>query len=166
MPSFRIPWWWGWGCRVFSVWKSIVVCCWPLKIGTKKIEPKGNLGPKRSIRIGSFSSPQKIVLVLVNERRYPKKIVFKPQNVRKEGQNSGTSISPNIEGAPSPGPSLSWASMICWEITNSALIFIDVVSIPIHVHSCEECKEIIDLELKTLQSGHDFQSQGRMTLKI
>ena len=26
--------------------------------------------------------------------------------------------------------------------------------------------EIIDLELKTSQSGHDFQSQGRMTLKI
>ena len=26
--------------------------------------------------------------------------------------------------------------------------------------------EIIDLELKTLQSGHDFQSQDRMTLKI
>ena len=26
--------------------------------------------------------------------------------------------------------------------------------------------EIIDLELKTLQSGHDFQSQGQMTLKI
>ena len=26
--------------------------------------------------------------------------------------------------------------------------------------------EIIDLELKTLQSGHDFQSQGPMTLKI
>ena len=26
--------------------------------------------------------------------------------------------------------------------------------------------EIIDLELKTLQSGHDFHSQGRMTLKI
>ena len=26
--------------------------------------------------------------------------------------------------------------------------------------------EIIDLELKTLQSGNDFQSQGRMTLKI
>ena len=26
--------------------------------------------------------------------------------------------------------------------------------------------EIIDLELKTLQSGHDFQSQGRMTLQI
>ena len=25
--------------------------------------------------------------------------------------------------------------------------------------------EIIDLELKTLQSGHNFQSQGRMTLK-
>ena len=26
--------------------------------------------------------------------------------------------------------------------------------------------EMIDLKLKTLQSGHDFQSQGRMTLKI
>ena len=26
--------------------------------------------------------------------------------------------------------------------------------------------EIIYLELKTLQSGHDFPSQGRMTLKI
>ena len=26
--------------------------------------------------------------------------------------------------------------------------------------------EIIDLELETLQSGHDFHSQGRMTLKI
>ena len=27
-------------------------------------------------------------------------------------------------------------------------------------------KKIIDLELKTLQSGYDFQSQGRMTLQI
>ena len=27
-------------------------------------------------------------------------------------------------------------------------------------------KKNIDLELKTLQSGHDFQSQGPMTLKI
>ena len=27
-------------------------------------------------------------------------------------------------------------------------------------------KKIIDLELKTLQSRHDFQSQGQMTLKI
>ena len=26
--------------------------------------------------------------------------------------------------------------------------------------------EIIDQELKTLRSGHDFQSQGQMTLKI
>ena len=26
--------------------------------------------------------------------------------------------------------------------------------------------EMIDLKLKTLQSGHDFQSQGPMTLKI
>ena len=81
---------------------------------------------------------QKIVLVLVNEKGYPNKIVFKSQNVKKESQNGSTSISTNIEGVPSPGPSLtSWASMICWETTNSALFFIDVVSIPIHVHSCE-----------------------------
>ena len=29
-----------------------------------------------------------------------------------------------------------------------------------------QVKQIIDLELKTLQSRHDFQSQGQMTLKI
>ena len=29
-----------------------------------------------------------------------------------------------------------------------------------------QVKKIIDLELKTLQSRHDFQSQGKMTLKI
>ena len=33
-------------------------------------------------------------------------------------------------------------------------------------HIGSQVKKIIDLELKTLQSGHDFQSQGRMTLKI
>ena len=31
---------------------------------------------------------------------------------------------------------------------------------------CGKYGKKIDLELKTLQSGHDFQSQGRMTLKI
>ena len=29
-----------------------------------------------------------------------------------------------------------------------------------------QVKKIINLELKTLQSRHDFQSQGQMTLKI
>ena len=29
-----------------------------------------------------------------------------------------------------------------------------------------QVKKIIDLELKTLQSRHDFQSQGQMTLKL
>ena len=33
-------------------------------------------------------------------------------------------------------------------------------------HIGSQVKITIDLELKTLQSGHDFQSQGRMTLKI
>ena len=31
--------------------------------------------------------PQKIVLVLVDEKKYPKKIEFNPQNVKKGGQN-------------------------------------------------------------------------------
>ena len=37
-----------------------VVCCWPLKIGPKKIEAKREFGPKRSnsVRIGSFSTPK------------------------------------------------------------------------------------------------------------
>ena len=39
----------------------------------------------------------------MNEKMYPKKIVFNPQNVKKGGQNGGTSISPNIEGVPSTG---------------------------------------------------------------
>ena len=39
----------------------------------------------------------------MDEKKYPKKIEFNPQNVKKEGQNGGTSISPNIEGVPSPG---------------------------------------------------------------
>ena len=30
----------------------------------------------------------------------------------------------------------------------------------------QTCMEIIDLKLKTLQSGYDFQSQGWITLKI
>ena len=33
-------------------------------------------------------------------------------------------------------------------------------------HIGPQVKKIINLELKTLLSGHDFQGQGRMTLKI
>ena len=47
--------------------------------------------------------PQKIVLVLVDENKHPKKIVFNPLKVKKGGQNGGTYVSPNIEGVPSPG---------------------------------------------------------------
>ena len=39
----------------------------------------------------------------MDEKKYPKKIELNPQNVKKGGQNGGTSISPNIEGVPSPG---------------------------------------------------------------
>ena len=42
-------------------------------------------------------------MVSVDEKKYPQKIEFNPQNVKKGGQNGGTSISPNIEGVPSPG---------------------------------------------------------------
>ena len=109
------------------------------KLDPKRSRPKGNLGPKRSnsVRIGSFSTPKDRFCVGEWEK-VPQKIMFKPKNVKKQGQNGGTSIWPNIEGVPSLGPSLSWASMICCETTDSALFFIDVISIPIHVHSCEE----------------------------
>ena len=70
----------------------------------KRSKEKWNLGPKRlnSVRICSFITP-KIVLVLVDEKKYPQKIKFNPQNVKKGGQNGGTSISPNIEGVPHQG---------------------------------------------------------------
>ena len=51
--------------------------------------------------------PQKIVLVLVDEKKYPQKIEFNPQNIKKGGQNGGTSISPNIEGVTSLGVNIS-----------------------------------------------------------
>ena len=38
--------------------------------------------------------PQKIVLVLVDEKKYPKKIVLDPAKVKKGGQNRGTYVSP------------------------------------------------------------------------
>ena len=42
----------------------------------------------------------------MDEKKYPKKIVFSPQKVKKGGQNGGTSTSPNIVGVPSPGDEL------------------------------------------------------------
>ena len=41
--------------------------------------------------------------MLVDEKKYPQKIVFNLQNVKKGGENGGTSISPNIGGVPSSG---------------------------------------------------------------
>ena len=59
--------------------------------------------------------PKKIVLVLVDEEKYPKKIVFNPQKVKKGGQNSGTDVSPDIEGVPSPGERDTF-QLIIWDI--------------------------------------------------
>ena len=49
-----------------SVWKSMGVYCWPLKIGPKKIEAKREFWGQKD---DSFSTP-KIVLVLVNYMRH------------------------------------------------------------------------------------------------
>ena len=60
MPSSRIPAGPGVGWGLVSVWKSMGVCCWPLKIGPKKIEAKREFGAERSqsVRTGSFSTPK------------------------------------------------------------------------------------------------------------
>ena len=54
----------------------------------------GILGPKRSnfVRICT----QKIVFVLVDEKKHPQKIEFGTQRVKKGGQNQGTYVSPII----------------------------------------------------------------------
>ena len=54
----------------------------------------GILGPKRS----NFARicTQKIVFVLVDEKKHPKKIEFGTQRVKKGGQNRGTYVSPII----------------------------------------------------------------------
>ena len=51
-------------------------------------------GPKRSnfVRICT----QKIVFVLVDEKKHPKKIEFGTQRIKKGGQNRGTYVSPII----------------------------------------------------------------------
>ena len=40
------------------------------------------------------------------------------------------------------------------------------MAVIIYIYKNIENIEIIDLKLKTLQSGHDFQNQGQMILKI
>ena len=54
-------------------------------------------GAKKDLILGGLV-PKKIVLVLVDDKKYPKKIVLNPRKVKKGGQNGGTSISPNMEG--------------------------------------------------------------------
>ena len=66
--------------------------------------------------------PQKIVLVMVDEKKYPKKIEFNPQNVKKGGQNGGTSISPNIEGVPSLGTVIGLLELKLWVVRNGVSI--------------------------------------------
>ena len=57
----------------------------PLKIGPKKIEGKMEFGAKKiEFRAKKIEfSAKKIVLVLVDEKKYPKKIVFYPRMSKK-----------------------------------------------------------------------------------
>ena len=113
MKSKLVPTPGGWG---YSVQKLIGVCRWPLKTGPKKTEGKWNVGPKRSnsVRISSFKVPKRSFLCWCMRKKYPKKIEFNPQNVKKGGQNGGTAISPNIEGvAPLPPPTNFMTVAIC-----------------------------------------------------
>ena len=76
---------WGVGVGVvvvvgYPVRKPMWLCCWPLKIGPQNIKGKWNLRPKRGV---VALVPQNIVVVLVDEKKYPQKIVFYPQNVKK-----------------------------------------------------------------------------------
>ena len=61
------------------------------------------LNPKRSKQNGIWDQkdpvlkgflPKKVVLVLVDEEKYPRKIVFNTQKVKKVGQNGSTYVSP------------------------------------------------------------------------
>ena len=79
------------------------LCCWPLKFGPQKIEGKMEFAAKKRIAL----VPQNVVVVLVDEKKDPQKIVFYPQNVKGWGGQSGgisISISPNKRGVPSSGP--------------------------------------------------------------
>ena len=81
------------------------------KLDPQRLRGKWNLGPKRS----------NSVLVLVDDKKYPKKIKFNPQNVKKGGQNCGTSILPNIDGVPSLGFSRPHAHhVLYWPDWNTA----------------------------------------------
>ena len=58
------------------------------KLETKRSRQKWNLGQKDLILGGLV--PQKIILVLVDEKKYTKKIVFNSLKVKKGGQNGST----------------------------------------------------------------------------
>ena len=98
-----------WSNLLFIVWFSLIFPrggggggtrsenCWGCAAGHWKLDPKrswenGILGPKRS----NFARicTQKIVFVLVDEKKHPKKIVLDPAKVKKGGQNRGTYVSP------------------------------------------------------------------------
>ena len=66
----------------------------PLQIGPKISRENGIWDQKDRILYELVVLiSQKIVLVLVDEKKYPKKAKFNPQNGKKGVQNGGTSIS-------------------------------------------------------------------------
>ena len=74
------------------------------KLDPKRSRKKLNLGPKRSIfaKIGSFCTP-KDSFAVDGWEKIPQKDRVQSSECQKRDQNGGTSISPNIEGVPSPG---------------------------------------------------------------
>ena len=76
------------------------------KLDLKRSREKLNLGPKRSnsVTIRSFNTPKDRFGVGGWEKSTPKRSSSIPRMSKKGGQNGCTSISPNIEEVPSPGP--------------------------------------------------------------
>ena len=75
--------------------------CW--KLAPEKIKAKNLwIWGQKDLIVEEFVS-QKIILMSVDEKKYPQKIVFNLEKVEKGGQNGGTYESPNIGGVPSLG---------------------------------------------------------------
>ena len=72
---------------------------WGCAVGHWKLDPKRSRGKwyfgAKKIDFVRICT-QKIVFVLVDEKKHPKKIEFGTQRVKKGGQNRGTYVSPII----------------------------------------------------------------------
>ena len=89
-----------WGCAA-GRWKLV----------PKRSREKWNLRPRSNcVRIGSSNTP-KDSFGVGGWEKVPQKDRVQSPECQKGGQNGGTSISPNIEGVPSPGISQTFLWM-------------------------------------------------------